>query len=146
MRIDNQHPRTHTQRGGVPPTFLLLLGRRAAGGLVAGLLGHRDGGDDAGLAAQPPLLLLLLQVLQDVLGPLVGAGHRPRREGFLGGGDRKRDRVENKKRTRRPVEKHPQGVASSRLSATDLRNMANMEDDRTREYSKSPAAGPAEAL
>lgn len=65
------------------PTFFLLLRRRAARGLVAGLLSHRDGRDDAGLAAQTPLLLLLLQVLQDVLGPLVGARHCPRREGFL---------------------------------------------------------------
>lgn len=65
------------------PTFFLLLGRRAARGLVAGLLSHGDGRDDAGLAAQAPLLFLLLQVLQDVLGPLVGARHRPRREGFL---------------------------------------------------------------
>lgn len=56
---------------GSGPTFLLLLRRGAAGGLVAGLLGHGDGRDDAGLAAQPPLLLLLLEVLQDVLGPLV---------------------------------------------------------------------------
>lgn len=65
------------------PTFFLLLGRGAARGLVARLLGHGDGRDDAGLAAQTPLLFLLLQVLQDVLGPLVGARHRPRREGFL---------------------------------------------------------------
>lgn len=65
------------------PTFLLLLGRGAARGLVAGLLGHGDGRDDASLAPQAALLLLLLQVLQDVLGPLVGARHRPRREGFL---------------------------------------------------------------
>lgn len=73
------------------PTFLLLLGRGAAGGLVTGLLSHRDGGDDAGLAAQPPLLLLLLQVLQDVLGALVGARHGPGREGFLQrDGDRRR--------------------------------------------------------
>lgn len=64
-------------------TLLLLLGRRAARGLVAGLLSHRDGGDDAGLAAQASLLFLLLQVLEDVLGSLVGARHRPRREGFL---------------------------------------------------------------
>ena len=55
------------------PTFFLLLRRRAARGLVAGLLSHRDGRDDAGLSTQTPLLLLLLQVLQDVLGPLVGA-------------------------------------------------------------------------
>ena len=72
--------------GVVAPTFLLLLGRGAAGGLVAGLLGHGDGRDDAGLAAQAPLLLLLLEVLQDVLGALVGARHRPRREGFLSRG------------------------------------------------------------
>lgn len=55
------------------PTFFLLLGRGAACGLIAGLLSHRDGRDDAGLAAQTPLLFLLLQVLQNVLGPLVGA-------------------------------------------------------------------------
>lgn len=65
------------------PTFLLLLRRRAARGLVAGLLSHGDGRDDAGLAAQTPLLLFLLQVLEDVLGSLVGARHRPRGEGFL---------------------------------------------------------------
>lgn len=59
------------------PTFFLLLRRGAARGLVAGLLSHGDGSDDAGLAAQTPLLFLLLQVLQDVLGPLVGARHRP---------------------------------------------------------------------
>lgn len=106
---------------GRVPTFLLLLGRRAAGGLVAGLLSHWDGRDDAGLAAQPPLLLLLLQVLQDVLGPLVGARHRPRREGFLA--EKGKGKRENKKRTNSPVEKLWQEVASSRISATDLRNM-----------------------
>lgn len=76
---------------GGRPTFFLLLGRRAAGGLVAGLLGEGNGGDDAGLPPQPPLLLLLLQVLQDVLRPLVRARHRPRRERLLqgeGGGSR----------------------------------------------------------
>lgn len=67
----------------VPPTFLLLLGRGAAGGFIAGLLGHGDGCDDAGLAPKTPLLLLLLQVLQDVLGTLVGARHGPRRERLL---------------------------------------------------------------
>lgn len=67
------------------PTFFLLLRRRAACGLVAGLLSHGNGRDDAGLATQTPLLLLLLQVLQDVLSPLVGARHRPRRKGFLEG-------------------------------------------------------------
>lgn len=68
------------------PTFFLLLGRRAARGLIAGLLSHRDGRDDAGLAAQTPFLFFLLQVLQDVLGSLVGARHRPCRERFLEGG------------------------------------------------------------
>ena len=72
-------------RVAASPTFFLLLRRRAARGLVAGLLSHGDSCDDAGLATQTPLLLLLLQVLQDVLGPLVGARHRPRREGFLEG-------------------------------------------------------------
>ena len=65
-------------RVAASPTFFLLLRRRAARGLVAGLLSHGDSCDDAGLATQTPLLLLLLQVLQDVLGPLVGARHRPR--------------------------------------------------------------------
>lgn len=69
------------------PTFFLLLRRGAARGLVAGLLSHGDGRDDAGLAAQTPLLFLLLQVLQDVLGSLVGARHCPRREGFLEKGE-----------------------------------------------------------
>ena len=67
------------------PTFLLLLWWGAAARLVAGLLSHRDGGDDAGLAAQTSLLLFLLQVPQDVLRPLVGSGHGPRREGLLQG-------------------------------------------------------------
>lgn len=62
-------------RGAGTFTFLLLLWRRTAGGLIAGLLRDGDGGDDAGLPAQTPLLLLLLQVLQDVLRPLVGPGH-----------------------------------------------------------------------
>lgn len=57
----------------VAPTFLLLLRWRAARGLVAGLLSHGDGRDDARLAAQTALFLLLLQVLEDMLGSLVGA-------------------------------------------------------------------------
>lgn len=58
-------------------TFFLLLRRGATRGLVAGLLNYGDGGDDASLAAQAPLLLLLLQVLEDMLGPLVGARYGP---------------------------------------------------------------------
>lgn len=80
------------------PTFFLLLRRGATSGLVASLLNYGDGGDDASLAAQPPLLLLLLQVLEDVLGPLVRTRHGPRREGFLGKCERGREWKQKVKR------------------------------------------------
>lgn len=96
------------------PTFFLLLRRGATSGLVAGLLDDGDGGDDASLAAQTPLLLLLLQVLEDVLGPLVGTRHGPRREGFLGKRERGREWKQKVKRKQQTVRRRSEGKEQKR--------------------------------